>query len=163
MKTSIIEVSDMLSVLTVDEVEKRFGDVPGVASATVNYAAGNATVRYDETLLEVADIKVIVHQRGQQPAGESQVKDVSEDKHEHKPTVKPTQEAATASASPPEPAVPKATPVAPAAPAGEGHEGHTAPGAPSPIPAPAVPKAAPVAPATAPNPVAPADDGQHDK
>ena len=29
MKTSIIEVTDMLSVLTVDEVEKRFGDVLG--------------------------------------------------------------------------------------------------------------------------------------
>ena len=116
MKTSVIEVHDMLSVLTVDEVEKRIGEVPGVASATVNYAAGNATVRYDETLLEVADIKVLVHQRGQQSAGESQVKDVSEDKPEHKPVVKPTPEAAPASASPPEPAVPKASPVAPATP-----------------------------------------------
>lgn len=114
MKTSIIEVSDMLSVLTVEEVEKRIGEVPGVESATVNYAAGNATVRYDETLLEVADIKVLIHQRGQQSAGESQAKDVSEDKHEHKPAVKPTPEAAPASASPPEPAVPKAAPVAPA-------------------------------------------------
>jgi len=37
MKTSIIKVTDMLSVLTVDEVEKRFGDVPGVESATVNF------------------------------------------------------------------------------------------------------------------------------
>ena len=34
----------------------------------MNFAAGNATVRYDETLLEVADIKVLVHQRVQQPA-----------------------------------------------------------------------------------------------
>lgn len=66
MKTSIIEVSDILSILTVDEVEKRIGEVAGVESATVNYAAGNATVRYDETLLTVADIKVLVHQRGQQ-------------------------------------------------------------------------------------------------
>src|SRR5659263_54093 len=80
MKTSIIEVRDMLSVLTVDEVEKRIGEVPGVASATVNYVAGNAAVRYDETLLDVADIKVIVHQRGQQSADESEPKHVSEDK-----------------------------------------------------------------------------------
>ena len=29
MKTSVIEVHDMLSVLTVDEVEKRIGEVPG--------------------------------------------------------------------------------------------------------------------------------------
>ena len=69
MKTSVIEMRDMLSVLTVAEVEQRIGDVPGVASATVNYAAGNATVRYDETLLDVADIKVMVHQRGKQAAG----------------------------------------------------------------------------------------------
>jgi len=71
MKTSVIEVRDMLSVLTVDEVEKRIRNVPGVASATVNYAARNATVRYDETLLEVADIKILVQQRGPQSAGES--------------------------------------------------------------------------------------------
>ena len=136
MKTSIIEVTDMLSVLTVDEVEKRFGDVPGVASATVNFAAGNATVRYDEALLEVADIKVLVHQRGQHSAGESKAKDVGEDKPEQKPGVKPTREAAPASASPPEPAMPKAAPVAPAtapkpaAPAEDGQPGKEAPAAP---------------------------------
>jgi P-type Cu2+ transporter len=72
MKTSVIEVHDMLSVLTVDKVEKRICMVPGVESATVNYAAGNATVRYDETRLEVADIKVLVHQRGKQSAGDGQ-------------------------------------------------------------------------------------------
>ena len=52
MKTSVIEIHAMLSVLSVDEVEKRIGDVPGVESVTVNFAAGNATVRYDETRLE---------------------------------------------------------------------------------------------------------------
>ena len=51
MKTSVIEMRGMLSVLTVDEVEERISKVPGVESATVNFAAGNATVRYDETLL----------------------------------------------------------------------------------------------------------------
>ena len=64
MKTSVIEVHDMLSVLSVDEVEKRLGDVPGVESVTVNYAAGSATVRYDETRLEIADIRSAVRQRG---------------------------------------------------------------------------------------------------
>jgi P-type Cu2+ transporter len=136
MKTSVIEVSDMLSVLTVDEVEKRIGEVPGVESATVNYAAGNATVRYDETLLNVADIKVLVHQRGQQSADESQPKAESEDKSAHRHAVEPTPEAAPASASPPEPAVPKAAPVAPAtapkpaAPAGDGQQDKEAPAAP---------------------------------
>ena len=71
MKTSVIEVRDLLSVLTVDEVEKRFAEIPGVESATVNYAARNATVRYDETLLEVAALKVLVHQRGQQAASDT--------------------------------------------------------------------------------------------
>ena len=140
MKTSIIEVTDLLSVLTVDEVEKRIVKVPGVKSATVNFAAGNATVRYDETLLEVADIKVLVHQRGQQSAGESKAKDVGEDKPEHKPEhkpgAKPTPEAAPASASPHQPAMPKAAPVAPViepkptAPAGEGPPGKEPPATP---------------------------------
>ena len=136
MKTSIIEVTDMLSVLTVDEVEKRFGEVPGVASATVNYAARNATVRYDETLLEVSDIKILVHQRGQQPAGKSQDKDVGEDKPGQKPGVKPIPEAAPASASPPKPAMPKSASAAPViapkppAPAGDGQPGKEPPPAP---------------------------------
>ena len=49
MKTSVMEVRDMLSVLSVSGVEERIGEVPGVESATVNFAAGTATVRYDET------------------------------------------------------------------------------------------------------------------
>ena len=64
MKTSVIEVHDMLSVLSVDEVEKRIGEVPGVDSVTVNFAAGSATTRYDETRLEVADSKSAVGRRG---------------------------------------------------------------------------------------------------
>jgi Cu2+-exporting ATPase len=64
MKTSAIEVHDMLSVWSVDEVEKRIGEVPGVESVTVNYAAGSATARYDETRLDIADIKSTVRQRG---------------------------------------------------------------------------------------------------
>lgn len=46
MKTSAIEMHDMLSVFSVDEVETRIGEVPGVESVTVNFAAGSATVRY---------------------------------------------------------------------------------------------------------------------
>ena len=75
MKTSAIEVHDMLSVFSVDEVEKRIGEVPGVQSVTVNFAAGNATVRYDETQLAATDIKSAVRQRGYDaatPAGTTQ-------------------------------------------------------------------------------------------
>ena len=64
MKTSVIEVRDMLSVLSVAGVEKRIGKVGGVESVTVNYAAGSATVRYDETRLDIADIKADVRQSG---------------------------------------------------------------------------------------------------
>ena len=110
--------------------------MPGVASATVNYAAKSATVRYDETLLEIADIKVLVHQRAQKSEGESPSEDVSEHKPAHKPAVGPTPEGASASASPPEPAVPKAATIespamaASTAPASEGQAGKPKPGAP---------------------------------
>ena len=55
MKTSVTKVRDMLSVLSMDEVEKRIGGVPVVESATGIHAAGTATVRYDETRLDIAD------------------------------------------------------------------------------------------------------------
>ncbi|CAN5416390.1 heavy metal translocating P-type ATPase [soil metagenome] len=71
MKTSVIDVHDMLSVLSIDELEKRIGEVPGVASATVNFAAGNAAVRYDETRLEIGDIKSAVRQRGYESAAKA--------------------------------------------------------------------------------------------
>ena len=103
MKTSVIEVHDMLSVLSVDDVEKRIGDVPGVESVTVNYAAGSATVRYDETRLEIADIKSGVRQRGYEPATTAAA---SADGHEGHTT--PGAPPAT-----PAPAAPKTPPVAP--------------------------------------------------
>ena len=155
MKTSVIEVHAMLSVLSVDEVERRIGAVPGVKSVTVNYAAGSATVRYDETRLEIADIKSVVRQSGYESAA---------------PTAAPTGDGHEGHAAPgaapatPAPAAPKTAPVAratepaPAASAGDGHEGHTPPGPPAPTPAPAVPKAPPVAPAV-PKPAAPAAPG----
>jgi copper chaperone CopZ len=54
----------MPSVFSVEEVEKRIGEVPGVQSVTVNFAADTATARFDETQLEVTDIKSAVRQRG---------------------------------------------------------------------------------------------------
>ena len=64
MKTSVMEVRDMLSVLSVLGVEKRIGEVPGVESVTVNFAAGSATMRFDETRLSLADIRSDVRQSG---------------------------------------------------------------------------------------------------
>jgi len=157
MKTSVIEVHDMLSVLTVDKVEKRIGEVPGVESVTVNYAAGNATVRYDETRLEVADIKVIMHQRGHQSAGESLPTHVSEHEPARKRTEVPTPKAAPASASTPEAAVPKTSTVAAAAvpamavPGGDGQQDKAAPSAPPSATVAAPPKPSPVAPVAKPS------------
>ena len=166
MKTSVIEVHDMLSVLTVDEVEKRIGGVPGVDSATVNYAAGNATVRYDETRLEVADIKVMVHQRGPQSAGESLPIDGNEHEPARKPAAAPTPNATPATASKPEVALPKTSTDAAAAvrpvtvPAGDGQQDKTAPIAQPSTSESAAPKAAPAAVAA---PIVRAGDGQQGK
>jgi Cu2+-exporting ATPase len=129
MKTSVIEVHDMLTVFSVDEVEKRIGEVPGVQSVTVNFAAGNATVRYDETQLEVTDIKSAVRQRGHNPATPAGT--APDDGHAgHAPLAAPSESprsAAPASAAdapaaegsadaaPPDQAAPSITPDAPPA------------------------------------------------
>ena len=166
MKTSVIEVHDMLSVLTVDEVEERIGGIPGVDSATVNYAAGNATVRYDETRLEVADIKVMAHQRGSQPAGEVLPVDGSEHEPARKPDAVPTPKVALASALKPEAAMPKTSTLATTAvhpvivPAGDGRQDKAAPIARPSTSESAAPKAAPAAMAA---PVVRAMDGQQGK
>ena len=120
MKTSVITVHDLLSVLTVDEVEERLAKVPGLESATVNFAAGSATVRYDETLLDVADIKAFVHQRGQRDT----------DKTGSIRTETPTPAAQKAegpalAAVPTPPSAPDAAP--PKAPTETGHAGHVPP------------------------------------
>ena len=139
MKTSAIEVHEMLSVLSVDEVEKRIGDVPGVESVTVNYAAGNATVRYDETRLESADIKSAVRQRGFESA--TPASPSADDAHEGHPAsgappaatvaaAPSTALGASAAAPEPMPAAPKPAPdpagAAPAIPAGDEPKDKTA-------------------------------------
>jgi copper chaperone CopZ len=98
----------MLSVLSVDEVERRIGEVSGVESVTVNYAAGSATVRYDETRLQIADIKSAVRQRGYEPAALAAAS--AGNGHEGHTDAPPAT---------PAPAAPKAAPAAPASSAGD--------------------------------------------
>jgi Cu2+-exporting ATPase len=88
MKTSVIKVGDMLSVWSLNEVESRIGEVPGVESVTVNFAAESATVRYDETRVAVTDIKSTVHELGLQRAKLAKDVPVAEDApfDPHKPT-----------------------------------------------------------------------------
>ena len=143
----------MLSVWSVEEVEKRIGEVPGVESVTVNCAAKSATVRYDETRLQAADIKSVVRQSGYKSAGESLPKPVSEPEPEpaHKDTGGPSPQAGPASASTPETAGPKASTPAPAAApapvasAGGGQQGKAVPAAPPSTPVAAAPKPWPAA------------------
>ncbi len=174
MKTSVIEVRDMLSVLSVLGVEKRIGEVPGVESVTVNYAAGSATVRYDETRLDVADIKSAVRQSGYESAAPAAASAGDGHKGHAAPGAPPATPAPVAS---------KTAPVAPAT-AGAASPGTAqqdkaaastapstpvaatpkpAPAAPAPThaPTPAAPKSAPAAAPPAPDasPATPATDG----
>lgn len=128
MKTSVLEVHDMLSVLSVDGVEQRIGEVPGVESVTVNFAAGSATVRYDETRLEIADIKSAVRQSGYGPAAPA-VPAGAEGHEGHPAQATPP---ATPAPGAPKP-VPDAAPAAPAsaAPASGPEQGRVAPDKPS--------------------------------
>jgi copper chaperone CopZ len=149
MKTSVIEVRDMLSVLSVDGVEKRIGDVPGVESVTVNYAAGNATVRYDETRLDIADIRSDVRQSGYEADAAPAASAGGGHEGHTAPGAPPATPASDA---------PKAAPVAPA----------TEGAAPSMTakPSPASPVTAPAPTSAAPKPAqdaAPEGDGQHGK
>jgi len=123
MKTSVIHVRDMLSVLSVHGVEKRIGEVPGVESVTVNHAAGSATVRYDETRLDVADIKSAVRQLGFESDDGSSPKHASENNGTNSPSKESLPEVA-----PPESTDSAVTPAA-------GHEGHTKPSAKASMPA----------------------------
>ena len=139
MKTSVMEVRDMLSVLSVLGVEERIGKVPGVESVTVNFAAGSATVRYDETRLAIADIRSDVRQGGYETDSEpGPSPGKSREGHEgHGAAVTPD----AAPASPPKPA----------------------PSVSADAPTPAPPKSAPADAAMASPGAAPASGGQPDK
>lgn len=137
MKTSVIEVRDMLSVLSVDGVEERIGKVPGVESVTLNYATGSATVRFDETRLDIADIKSAVRQDGYESESEPGPASKGDGHEGHSASDAPAAKVAPAG-SKTSPAKPATAGVAPA-------------GADAPPPMPATPKPAPdavAAPAT---------------
>ena len=106
MKTSVIEVKDMLSILSVIGVEKIIGKVPGVESVTVNYDAGSATVRYDETQIKGSELKAAAHQSTVQSEGEEKSKPgdkLKSEHNEHKHTETPKTEAPSAPVSTPTP------------------------------------------------------------
>ncbi len=151
MKTSVIEVHDMLSVLSVVGVERRIGEVPGVESVTVNYAAGSATVRYDETRLNVADIKSDVRQAGYEvPDSAAAANDEQQDQ--------------VVPGAPPSASLAERREAGPAAaanpnPVAAGGDGQTEPTAPASTSAAAAPKLPPSAPDAVPTPAAPSVAG----
>lgn len=149
MKTSVMEVRDMLSVLSVLGVEERIGKVPGVESVTVNFAAGNATVRYDETRLEIADIKSAVRQNGYEsdaPSGAS----AGKGHNDHATASVPPTDSASQDNTAPDVASSTPTKTSAARPTA------------APTPTPAVPESAPDD-AAAPAPAAVAGDDHPDK
>jgi P-type Cu2+ transporter len=57
MRTTILEVGGMLSVLDFLGVEKRLKCVPGVHAASVNIATNTAVVQYDEIITNVGELR----------------------------------------------------------------------------------------------------------
>ena len=68
MKTNVIELGASLTAWNPDEVGKRISELPGVESVSVDHAEKSATVVYDETRLEIADIKSLVQRLGRNAA-----------------------------------------------------------------------------------------------
>lgn len=74
MKTSVIEVGGMLSVLSAQGVEKQLMKMPGIEKAEVNYVGGSATVSYDENVIDSKAITIHIHECGYHCSGESMPK-----------------------------------------------------------------------------------------
>jgi Cu2+-exporting ATPase len=70
MKTTIVEVSGMLSPLSARGVEKQLARLRGVKKVEVNYVAGSATVTYDEAQTDLKTIKAKVEECGYHCDGE---------------------------------------------------------------------------------------------
>jgi Cu2+-exporting ATPase len=57
MKTSTVEVGELVSSLSAAGVQRQIAALPGVHHADVNYVAGSATVHYDEAKTSLEDIR----------------------------------------------------------------------------------------------------------
>lgn len=70
MKTSTVEVGELVSSLSAAGVQHQIAALPGVHHVDVNYVAGSATVHYDETKASVDDIRRRIVQCGYHCRGE---------------------------------------------------------------------------------------------
>ena len=70
MKTAVVEVGGLLSVLSAEGVRKQLQKLSGVHHAEVNYVAQSATVHYDEQQITLDDIRKRVVECGYHCRGE---------------------------------------------------------------------------------------------
>jgi len=70
MKTSTVEVGELISSLSAAGVQRQIAGLPGVHHVDVNYVAGSATVHYDETKISLEDIRRRVIECGYHCRGE---------------------------------------------------------------------------------------------
>ncbi len=141
MKTAIVEVGGLLSVLSAEGVRKQLQKLSGLHHAEVNYVAQSATVHYDEQQITLDDIRKRIVECGYHCRGEMMPNHLCETPggsrsatvsvavgHEHHGAhheVVPAAIPPTAAAAPPSAAVDHAAHVAPgAAPKGAAHAKH---------------------------------------
>ena len=70
MKTSTVEVGELVSTLSAAGVHRQLSTLPGVHHADVNYVAGSATVHYDEAKITLDAIRQRVVDCGYHCRGE---------------------------------------------------------------------------------------------
>ena len=70
MKTSTVEVGELVSTLSAAGVSRQLATLPGVHHAEVNYVAGSATVHYDEAMITLDAIRQRVLDCGYHCRGE---------------------------------------------------------------------------------------------
>ncbi|MBI5716363.1 MAG: copper-translocating P-type ATPase [Burkholderiales bacterium] len=70
MKTSTVEVGELVSSLSAAGVQRQIAALPGVHHVDVNYVAGSATVHYDETKCSLEDIRRRIVECGYHCRGE---------------------------------------------------------------------------------------------
>lgn len=70
MKTSTIEVGELVSTLSATGVQRELSTLPGVHHVDVNYVAGSATVHYDEAMVTIEAIRQRVVDCGYHCRGE---------------------------------------------------------------------------------------------
>jgi Cu2+-exporting ATPase len=70
MKTTVIEVGGLISVLSAAGVKRKLEQMPGVQHADVNYVAQSATVHFDETRVSLEELRRRVVECGYHCRGE---------------------------------------------------------------------------------------------